>query len=124
MESVNLSKIIEERLLKNSRTVSTIGKPISFKIDLNDSFNSLGENLVKVCKQKKIKLLWFVLNSFCFYFIEKVKLIANGRLNDGELVLNGIRENLSERFFLFNWFLKWLKIKKFNFKLENKQQWI
>ncbi len=39
LEDINLSKTLEERLLKNTRTMDTIGRPIELRFDQNYLMN-------------------------------------------------------------------------------------
>lgn len=48
LNDINLSKVIEDKLIKDNRTLGTIGKPIEFRVDLNDKFNYFNENIGKV----------------------------------------------------------------------------
>lgn len=61
LSSVNLSKIIEDKITKNHRSLGTIGRPIEFKCVIDEKNSS----------------------SNCL----KVRLEAAGRLNDAEIVL-------------------------------------
>lgn len=70
LNQVNLTKLIEDRIINNSRIMNTIGRPFEITVDLNDNLNN---NLNE--KTAKIKL--------------KIK----GKLNKAEFFLNAIRDD-------------------------------
>ncbi|RMZ98219.1 hypothetical protein BpHYR1_008213 [Brachionus plicatilis] len=71
LSSVNLSKVIEDKIIKNHRSLSSIGKPIEFKCVIDE----------KKAMEDKLK----------------VKLRATGRLNDAELMLTLDKDALLEK---------------------------
>lgn len=71
LSSINLSKIIEDKIIKNHHSLNSIGRPIEFKCVLDERYR--GENLIKV------------------------KLEAIGRLNDAEIVLTLEKDKIAEK---------------------------
>lgn len=70
LSSINLSKIIEDKIIKNHHSLNSIGRPIEFKCVLDEY---RGENLIKV------------------------KLEAIGRLNNAEIVLTLEKDKIAEK---------------------------
>ena len=48
-DKCDLSKLIEDRFIKDSRTMDIIGRPMHFNFNPKDPFNCVNESEIKVC---------------------------------------------------------------------------
>lgn len=49
LKEINFKKVLEDKIINNSRIINTIGRPFTISLDHKDNFNNLNGDNAHVC---------------------------------------------------------------------------